>query len=197
MTIKPLMSGIKGERIMGNKSRELASAQLDLTDLLKDLNKAYCDEWLAYHAYKHMALVVGGPAYEDMEEFLNKTADLELEHAGELAARISELGGEPIANPSDFEKNANYPYPKIPKYTDDYQSIINMVLKAEAQAIGVYEDLVTKTMGKDNVTYQLVSHIQGEEVQHEERFENLLKSSNKENIGYGPKARTPEVAGVK
>lgn len=180
---------------MGRKSREIAAANLNIDELVMDLKKAYCDEWLAYHAYKHMAMVVSGPGYEDMGEFLEKTADLELEHAGELAARITELGSEPFSNPDDFEKNANYPYPAIPERNDDYNAIISMVTKSEAQAIEVYERLIKKTMGKDNVTYQLISHIQGEEVQHEERFENLLTTAQKEKLAYGKKV--PEAAGVR
>ena len=39
----------------------------------------------------------------------------------------------------------------------------------------VYNKLARKTFGKDNVTYQLVTHILSEEVEHEEKFENLLE----------------------
>ena len=181
---------------MGKKAIELVQAGgLNVDDVLKDLNRAYCDEWLAYHAYKHMAEVVSGPAYEDMQEFLEKTADNELEHTEELAARITELGGVTIANPGDFEKNANYPYPAIPQRTDDYSGIIDLVTKSEAQAMEVYEKLIKKTMGKDNDTYQLISHIQGEEVAHEERFANLLSTGQKEKTAHAKK--TPEPAGVR
>jgi ferritin-like protein len=34
---------------MGKKSREIVG--LDLKDLVKDLDRAYCDEWLAYYAW--------------------------------------------------------------------------------------------------------------------------------------------------
>jgi len=180
---------------MGRKAKEIAS--LDVNDLLKDLNRAYCDEWLAYHAYKHMAMVVSGPVYEDMTELLEKTADAELEHAEELAARISQLGGLPVANPTLFEANANNPYPMIPQKTDDNIGIINMVTKSEAQAMEVYQKLINKTMGKDNVTYQLISHILGEEAEHEERFENLRMAEDKEKPAYGEKARVPAGAGVR
>jgi ferritin-like protein len=39
----------------------------------------------------------------------------------------------------------------------------------------VYNKISKKTLGKDNVTYQLVTHILSEEVSHEETFENLLE----------------------
>ncbi|MDD5538554.1 MAG: ferritin-like domain-containing protein, partial [Candidatus Omnitrophica bacterium] len=68
---------------MGKKFRETSG--VDLKELVADLNRAYCDEWLAYYAYTYMASVVSGKGYEDMEEFLKKIAADELEHQGEVA----------------------------------------------------------------------------------------------------------------
>ena len=157
---------------MGKEGTKIAG--LNVKDLIKDLNKAYADEWLAYYSYWYMARTVTGPSYEDMSEFLDKIAKDETEHAGEIADRILELGGLPIAHPMELEKNANAPYPKPPKGTSDYKNIIKVVLKAEAGAIDVYNKIAAKTQDKDHVTYQLVCHILGEEVGHEELFEDLL-----------------------
>jgi len=52
---------------MGKKSQEIV--ELDLKGLIKDLDKAYCDEWLAYYAWWYMAQTVEGKGYEDMAEF--------------------------------------------------------------------------------------------------------------------------------
>ncbi len=156
---------------MGKEGKKIAN--LDVQDLIKDLNKAYCDEWLAYYSWWYMSKIVTGPGYEDMSEFLEKISKEEEEHADELANRIIELGGLPIANPMELEKHANAPYPKPPKGTSDYDNIINVVTKAEAGAIDVYNKLAAKTQGKDHVTYQLVCHILAEEVKHEEMFEDL------------------------
>ena len=156
---------------MGKKSREIV--ELDLKDLIKDLDKAYCDEWLAYYAWWYMAQAVEGKGYEDMAEFLNKIAKDELEHATELAERIIELGGLPTNIPTLLVKNSNGGYPGVMKNLNDYDEIIKIVTKAEATAIDVYNKLAKKTFGKDHDTYQLVTHIMGEEIGHEEMFENL------------------------
>ena len=156
---------------MGKQAR--AIVDLSLKDLIKDLNKAYCDEWLAFYLYWYMAQIVSGRAYEDIQEFLNKIAKEELEHAGELADLIIKLGDVPVANPMDLEKGANAPYLMPPKNTADINRIIRIVTEAEASAIEVYNKIAKKTFGKDNVTYQLVTHILAEEVNHEEIFENL------------------------
>ncbi|MEW6074842.1 MAG: ferritin-like domain-containing protein [Candidatus Omnitrophota bacterium] len=156
---------------MGKEAKKIAN--LDLKDLLNELNKAYADEWLAHYAYLYLARTVTGAGYEDMAEMLEETAKQEAEHAQELANRILELGGTFVESISDLEKNANYPYPKIPKATDDYDAIIKTVTDAEAGAIDVYNRIASKTQGKDHITYQLVCHILSEEAQHEETFEDL------------------------
>lgn len=158
---------------MGKQAR--AISEISLKELVKDLTKAYCDEWLAYYLYWYMAQTVSGRAYEDMKEFLEKIAKDELEHATELADLIIKLGGLPIANPMELEKNANAPYSLPPKNTADLNRIIRIVTDAEATAIEVYNKIAKKTLGKDNVTYQLVTHILSEEVDHEEMFENLME----------------------
>ena len=158
---------------MGKQAR--AIVELSLKDLVKDLNKAYADEWLAFYLYWYMAQVVSGRSYEDIQEFLNKIAKDELEHAGELADLIVKLGGVPLANPMELEKNANFPYMMPPKNTSDINRIIRIVTEAEAGAIEIYSKIAKKTLGKDNVTYQLITHILSEEVDHEECFENLLE----------------------
>jgi bacterioferritin len=156
---------------MGEKSREIV--EIDLKGLIKDLDRAYCDEWLAFYAYWYMAQVVAGKGYEDMAEFLNKIAKDEFEHASELAERIVELGGLPTNTPAILEKNANFPYPGVMKRLSDYDEIIKLVTGAEAGAIEVYNKIARKTFGKDHDTYQLMTHILGEEITHEEMFENL------------------------
>ena len=158
---------------MGKQAR--AIVDLSLKELIKDLNKAYCDEWLAFYLYWYMAQTVSGRAYEDMQEFLNKIAKDELEHAQEVADLIIKLGDVPVANPMELEKNANSPYLMPPKNTADINRIIRIVTEAEAGAIEVYNKIAKKTLGKDNVTYQLVTHILSEEVEHEEMFENLME----------------------
>ena len=158
---------------MGKQAR--AIVDLSLKDLVHELNKAYADEWLAFYLYWYMAQAVSGKAYEDIQEMLSKIAKDELEHAGELADLIIKLGGLPIADPMELEKNANSPYLMPPKNTADVNRIIRIVTEAEAGAIEVYNKIAKKALGKDNVTYQLITHILSEEVDHEEMFENLLE----------------------
>lgn len=156
---------------MGKQAR--AIVDLSLKDLVKELNKAYADEWLAFYLYWYMAQTVSGRVYEGMKGALEKLAKDELEHAEELADLITKLGDVPTANPMDLEKVANAPYMMPPKNTADINRMIRIVTEAEAQAIEVYNKIAKKTLGKDHNTYALVTHILSEEISHEEMFENL------------------------
>lgn len=162
---------------MGKKGRSIVG--LDVNGLLKDLNNAYANEWMAYYSYWYMANTVSGPGYEDMQEFLEKVAKIEIEHAGEIANRMAELGANPISQFGNIDKVATYPYPQPPAKTDDYNAIIDTVVNAEGNAIELYQQIADKVQGKDHVTYQLIMHILAEEVGHEEMFENLRKQELK------------------
>ncbi|OGW76901.1 MAG: hypothetical protein A3I73_06365 [Omnitrophica bacterium RIFCSPLOWO2_02_FULL_45_16] len=157
---------------MGKEGVKVAA--VNVKEIIKDLNRAYADEWLAHYSYLYMARTVTGPGYEDMGEFLEEIAKDEAEHAEELANRIQELGGLPLTLFSEIERNCNAPYPKPPKSTSDYKGMIKTVTDAEAGAIDVYNKIADKTKGRDHVTYQLACHILAEEVAHEEKFEDLL-----------------------
>ena len=158
---------------MGKQAR--AITELSLKELVKDLNKAYADEWLAYYLYWYMAQTVSGRQYPGMKAALEKLAKDELEHAEELADLIIKLGDAPIANPMELEKNANSAYLMPPKNTADVNRIIRIVTEAEAGAIEVYHKLAKKTFGKEHVIYQVITHILSEEIDHEEMFESFIE----------------------
>ena len=54
---------------MGRKAKEIAD--LDVKDLIKDLDKAYCDEWLAFMPIG-IWLKPWKKGYEDMSEFFRQ-----------------------------------------------------------------------------------------------------------------------------
>jgi len=158
---------------MGTKGKEIVG--LDVRDLIADLNRAYADEWLAAYAYNYMGQVVTGrPAAKQLAALLKDTSKDELEHQEEIAERIASLGGVPVADISQLVASSNAGFPTPPKDPKDFEAIVKVVIKAERDAIEVYQKLVAKTHGKDPITYQLIVHILSEEVVHEDEFENLL-----------------------
>lgn len=158
---------------MGKKAR--AIVELSLKELVKDLNKAYCDEWLAFYLYSYMAQIVSGKNCRMISELLQGIAQEELEHARMLADLIIKLGDVPTATPMDLEKNANSSYTLPPKNRTDTNRMIRIVSEAEADAIEVYHRLAKRTAGKDFNSHRLILHILSEEIDHEERLENLME----------------------
>lgn len=158
---------------MGKQAR--AIVDLSLKELVRELNKAYCDEWLAFYLYWYIAQIVSGRSYVSIKAALEDVARDELEHAAELAGLITTLGDVPTANPMELEKNANTAYSLPPKNSADINRIIRVIMEAEADAIEVYHKLAKKTQGKDFHTHQVILHILSEEIAHEEKFENLLE----------------------
>lgn len=158
---------------MGTKGTQIV--ELDVAELIADLNRAYADEWLATYSYNYMGQVVTGrPAAVHLAELLKDTAKDELEHQEELAERIAQLGGKPLADVTKLVETSNAGYPAPPADEKDFEAIVKTVIEAERGAIEVYNKLAQKTHGKDPITYQLIVHILGEEVEHETEFEMLL-----------------------
>jgi len=165
---------------MGKKGREIV--KVDIKELLKDLNSAYADEWIAYFHYSWAADFVEGPDYPTVASELDRIAKEEYEHLSELADRIFELGGEPERDLEDLLKIANCKKVVFPKDERNLEGVLNAVADAEGCAIEVYNRLLLKVSAcyeKDVRTFHLIQHILSEEIQHEEAFENLLEKKRK------------------
>jgi bacterioferritin len=161
---------------LGKKGREIV--EVNIKDLIKELNVAYAEEWIAYYYYKWAATVMSGVNSPPIADLFNKIADQEEEHAKELADRIIELGGEPEKAFENLYKTARCRKIVFPKDTSDMKGFLKAVAEqGEACAIQGYTKLIksiSPCYGKDIRTFHLIEHILSEEVQHEEAFENLL-----------------------
>jgi bacterioferritin len=156
---------------MGTKGREIVD--MDVAKLVKLLNKAFSDEWLAHYQYWIGAKVVKGPMKEAViAELIQHAAD-ELRHADMLAMRIIQLGGTPITRPEDWYKHTNCGYDA----PDDpfVKAILRQNIAGEQCAIMTYKKLVNLTMGKDPVTYNILLQILQDEVEHEEDLQSEME----------------------
>ncbi len=165
---------------MGKKSREIV--KVDIKELLRDLNSAYADEWIAFFYYNWAADFIEGPDYPTVAGELNRIAKEEFEHMSELADRIFELGGEPERDLEDLQKIANCKKVVFSQNERDLESVLNAVAEAEGCAIDVYNKLLLQLSAcyeKDVRTFHLIEHILSEEIQHEEAFENLMEKKRK------------------
>ncbi len=144
---------------------------IEISEIITVLNKAYADEWLAYYQYYIEAKVIKGIMKDAAIAELTQHAADELRHANMVADRILQLGGTPLLNPQDWFTHSNCGYGEPKDF--DVVSILEDSIKGEQCAISIYSKLVDMTREKDIVTYDIVSEILADEVEHEEDLQAL------------------------
>jgi bacterioferritin len=145
---------------------------LDKNELLRMLNEALAEEWLAYYQYWIGARLMEGPMRSEIEPELLLHANQELGHAVLVVGRIIQLGGTPLLNPSDWPKFSRCDYEEP---SDPYvETILNQNLRGERCAIQRYKEIADFTNGKDHTTHQMAVTILNEETEHEQDIEDWL-----------------------
>ncbi|KYJ86252.1 ferritin-like domain-containing protein [Sulfurovum riftiae] len=144
---------------------------IEISELITVLNKAYADEWLAYYQYFIEAKVIKGIMKDAAIAELQQHATDELRHANMVADRILQLGGTPLLHPQEWFTKTNCGYDAPAEF--DVVSILQDAIKGEQCAISVYSEIADMTRNKDIVTYDLVSQILADEVEHEEDLQAL------------------------
>jgi bacterioferritin len=157
---------------MGEKGR--AVVEMDVEEVIGELRKAYLDELLAFYSYWITAQIAEGWHGEELVEHFQEEAKDELGHARKLAARIVELGGDPVIHPREWEGGANAPWTAPRADWSDADGMVEDQLRAERGAIEAYSRVAKMTFGKDPVTYALATELLADEVRHEEFLESLL-----------------------
>jgi bacterioferritin len=154
---------------MGRLGKEIVKMNVD--ELIRLLNKALSDEWLAYYQYWIGAKVVKGPMKDAVISELTLHATEELNHAELISARIIQLGGTPVLSPEDWIKLSNCGYERP---ADHYvEKVLDQNIKGEQCAIRVYNEMLQLTRETDPVTYNMLLTILSQEVEHEEDLSAL------------------------
>lgn len=144
---------------------------IEVKEIIDLLNKAYADEWLAYYQYFIEAKVIKGIMKDAAIAELDQHATDELRHANMVADRIAQLGGTPLLNPKEWFIHTNCGYEEPSSF--DVVAILKDSIKGEQCAIKTYSKLAETVKGKDIVTYDMVSEILADEVEHEEDLQAL------------------------
>ena len=156
---------------MGTLGRSLVVNDVD--QLIKLLNRALADEWLAYYQYWIGAKVAAGPMRGAVVAELEEHATEELGHALMLVDRILQLGGTPLLSPTEWLELANCGY-ETPE--DPYVGrLLQQNVAGEQCAIKVYEQLLDFTKDVDPVTYEIALEIMGDEIAHEDELQALVE----------------------
>ena len=163
-------------REMDKKTRE---------EIVHQLRRAYCDEWLAYMQYRTAATVVKGVMRPEATAELLENADEELEHACMLADRIQELCGEIPLSPQQILENCNCAF-VAPTDPCGYR-ILSQSIASERCAIAVYRKMLAMVGDRDPVTSHLILEILEDEVEHEYEFRQIKEDVEATRAAWGLK----------
>ncbi|MEG1009368.1 MAG: ferritin-like domain-containing protein [Clostridia bacterium] len=157
---------------MSKGSITALSSKLDVQELIKKLNVALSEEWLAYYQYWIGAQVIKGTMRSNIEaEFLEHAKD-ELDHANKISKRIIELEGIPVLNPKEWDKLAKCKFMEPTNF--DSVILLNQNIESEDCAINRYKEIADFTRDKDYTTFDLAKKIMAEEEEHAQDLSNFV-----------------------
>jgi bacterioferritin len=142
--------------------------------LIKELSRAYADEWFGHYNYAFVAHMVRGPSSESIAELLRAKSDEALRRADRLAIRLIELGSAPIPKLTGLMDAASDKPFKLPEDFGDVEGLLKAVLDAERTSIRTHQSILAMTRDRDPLTERLALELLGEAVRGERLLERLL-----------------------
>jgi bacterioferritin len=143
----------------------------DRKEIIKRLNASLATEYVCVlRYYRHYFMASGMLADAVKGEFLEH-AQQEQEHAGMIAERIVQLGGEPDLNPDTLSTRSHAEY----KEGKDLRDMVKENLVAERIAIDSYRELINYIGDKDTTTKRILEQILAQEEEHADEFSDLLE----------------------
>ncbi len=147
------------------------SYSADREEVIKLLNDALATEHVCVlRYYRHYYMAKGMLADAVKAEFLEH-AHQEQDHAGKLAERIVQLGGEPDFNPDTLTARSHAEY----KEGSDLRDMVRENLVAERIAIDSYREMINFIGDRDTTTKRILEEILAQEEEHADEFADLLE----------------------
>jgi len=139
--------------------------------VLRLLNEALATEIICVLRYKrHYFMAQGIHAEGVASEFLEHATD-EQQHADQIAARITQLGGEPDFSPEGLTTRSHAEYVE----GDTLEEMIKEDLVAERIAIDSYREIIAYLGDNDPTSRRLMEEILAKEEEHADDLANLLQ----------------------
>jgi len=150
--------------------------------VLRVLNEALATEIVCVLRYKrHYFMATGVEATAAAEEFAEHAAD-EQKHADQIAARITQLGGEPNFNPEGLVSRSHSEYVA----GTSTQEMLREDLVAERIAIESYTEFIQYLGDKDPTTRRLMEEILAKEEEHADDLADMLIRFDQPRTGSSP-----------
>jgi bacterioferritin len=151
------------------------------TEVVRILNEALATEIVCVLRYKrHQYMATGINAIPVAAEFAQHAAE-EQGHADMIAARITQLDGEPNFNPEGLLTRSHSEY-------KEGKTLVQMIeedLIAERIAIDTYSEIIRYLGNNDSTSRLMMEKILSMEEEHAEDMKTLL-----EKVGKDPQVRT-------
>lgn len=178
MTDKPFLTDIQTLRDRARRHIEQGAVtegyRADRETVLKVLNEALATELVCVLRYKrHYYMAEGYNAQGAQQEFLEHANEEQL-HADQIAARITQLGGEPDFNPETLTTRSHAEY----KEGTTMKEMIEEDLVAERIAIDSYREIIEFLGNDDPVTRRMLEEILATEEEHADDLVGLLSHVN-------------------
>lgn len=143
----------------------------DRETVLRLLNEALATEIICVLRYKrHYFMAKGIHAEGVAAEFLEHAND-EQQHADQIAARITQLGGEPDFSPEGLATRSHAEYVE----GDTLEDMIREDLVAERIAIDSYREIIVYLAENDSTTRRLMEEILAKEEEHADDLANIIE----------------------
>ena len=138
--------------------------------VLRLLNEALATEIICVLRYKrHYFMAQGIHAEGVAAEFLEHAND-EQQHADQIAARITQLGGAPDFSPDGLATRSHAEYVE----GDTLEDMIKEDLIAERIAIDSYREMIAYLAEADSTSRRMLEEILAKEEEHADDLANLL-----------------------
>jgi len=139
--------------------------------VLRLLNEALATELICVLRYKrHYFMAQGIHAEGVASEFLEHAGD-EQQHADQIAARITQLGGAPDFSPEGLATRSHAEYVE----GDTLEEMIKEDLIAERIAIDSYREMIAYLAEADSTSRRMLEEILAKEEEHADDLANLLE----------------------
>jgi ferritin-like protein len=141
-------------------------------EIISELKRSYAAELetLQNHLANSVDLDCTEP--QTLQQSLQESVSLRLDHARRLAKRINVIGGR-VPGSLELPRNQDYLQPASDQA--DAQAVIQGVLHASEASIAQYERIITLTEGTDYVTQDLVIDLLSDEREQRRLFFDLLR----------------------
>ncbi|WP_420382060.1 ferritin-like domain-containing protein [Novosphingobium sp.] len=141
--------------------------------IIEQLNKSLATEWVCVLRYMRHYYTITGVVSEPIKAHFLEHAREEQMHAGKIAERIVQLGGEPDLDPQTLTQRSHAEY-------QPGKSIKDMVrenLIAERIAVEAYRELIQFLGDRDPTTRTMLEGILAQEEEHADEMRDLLEEA--------------------